>query len=305
MNEKKLLNLLIGVVAVLAVLAVIVVYFVWDSATSDHAASQGQTQGTAPVQAGKDPDCAESPGGNCPGAMVGNTQRQWPDPKGYFDDSAFATPGTYTVDRSPRQNPLWIPVNHDGDLPKVGDLEQGMGQCEHKETILLPGKTQNQYVNARYLTVNDKSGPTTMVNGIPWGYAHSPAGAVMAAASVFGYAIRGQYDGIGLEAEKQVWSSLDGAQEKLAEPDHLSEKSRKGWRVLPLPGPIGYRFITCSENAVVVEIIQQETKDGFPVFRTPLIWRDNDWHADFTGLNDKDIMRHVKTNNGFTEVKYE
>lgn len=110
-----------------------------------------------------------------PGAAVGNKQRTWPSFGDKYDDSSHATPGQTSAFWW-KQRPVWTPNNHDGDFPKQADLKESMKQCDKPDSITLEGKPQQQYVNARYLVVNDEAGPTKSVRGVPRGYAHTPQG---------------------------------------------------------------------------------------------------------------------------------
>ena len=82
------------------------------------AGSRADNSSAAPeTTMGIDSGSEASSGENYPGAMLGNTQRTWPDPlRGFYDDTPHATPGTYSVDWV-WQRPVWTPVNHDGDFP--------------------------------------------------------------------------------------------------------------------------------------------------------------------------------------------
>ncbi|WP_115686501.1 hypothetical protein [Corynebacterium senegalense] len=226
-----------------------------------------------------------SSGENLPGAMVGNNQRTWPDPSGMFDDSAHATPGAWSVDHF-HQRPVWTPVNHDGDLPARDSLiEGGFDSCGNGE-VALTGKTTQQYVNARYLVVNDQAGPSRLDNGVPAGFAHSPQGAILLALNAWSYGLAGQGDGVGEEIDREWWSTYRTLQEDrdfrgLNRPDydHTDERAET------LPGASYYHVKECSENVVVVEVGDDFTKAGEGTLATtiPVYWRDGDWVPDLSG----------------------
>jgi len=251
---------------------------------------------------GNDPEVAETPGqdttvsspapatpgaetDNVPGAMVGNDQRTWPDPDGMFDDSAHAEPGTWSVDFA-HQRPVWTPKNHDGDLPSKGDLvDGGFEKCSSGD-VTLEGTTQQQYVNARYLAVNDEAGPSRMEDGVPAGFAHSPQGAIMVAINSMGYGVGGQGDGIGEEIDAAWWSTYDTLQEDrefrgLNKEDYDHTKHRA--QTLPAVGY--YNVQQCSENVVVVEIGHDFTQSGDEAMKVtiPIYWRNGDWVPDLSG----------------------
>lgn len=230
---------------------------------------------------------AETPAGgeNLPGAMVGNTQRTWPDPAGMFDDSAHANPGTWSVDFF-HQRPVWTPINHDGDLPARDSLvEGGFDSCGTGE-VTLTGKTTQQYVNARYLVVNDQAGPSRLDNGVPAGFAHSPQGAVVVALNALAYGMGGQGDGVGEEVDRAWWSTHKTLQEDrefrgLNKPDY----NHTDVRAMLSPGPGYYHVRECSESVVVVEVGDDFTKIGGDASSTtiPVFWRDGDWVPDLSG----------------------
>lgn len=245
-----------------------------------------QTTSASPQQSGE----------NVPGAMVGNTQRTWPDPAKRFDDSSHATPGVWSVDYL-HSRPVWTPVNHDGDLPGEKDLsEGGFDKCQsNAESIVLSGKTTQQYVNGRYLAVNDKAGPSRLVNGVPAGFAHSPQGAIMLAINALGYGLGGQGDGVGEEIDKAWWSGYESLQkdrefEGLNKPDFDHSKRRA--RMVP---PAGfYNVKQCSENVVVVSLGTDFKKGGATGATIPLYWRNNDWVPDLSGSAGKTFDQDEK-----------
>ena len=275
-----------------------------------------EDESAAPSEA-TPPASSENPTGdsseNVPGALVGNTQRTWPDPAGQIDDTQHANPGTYSADWM-KQQPVWTPRNHDGDLPKRESLKKSAGKCD-KDGVALEGKTQQQYVNARYLVVNDQAGPSRLDRGVPRGYAHSPQGAVVAAINLFGYGMYAQGDGIGEEIDKQLWSTSKEAQEEreFRGLDSSSEERQRESRAMLMPGMDKYQVKTCSSDLVVVEVAftQPEEMQNAPdaegdiVSRVPMFWRDGDWQPDFSGSADK--LMHVETAdlNTFRKVEYQ
>lgn len=224
-------------------------------------------------------------GENLPGAMVGNTQRSWPDDVHFFDDSVHATPGTWSVDYL-YQRPVWTPVNHDGDYPKYEDLTQGGFENCSGSTAVLTGKTTQQYINARYLAVNDQAGPTRLDNGVPAGFAHSPQGAIMLAINALSYGGPAQGDGVGEEIDKAWWSTYRTAQEEreskgLNKPtyDHTQDRAQA------VPPPGFYHVTQCSENVVVVELGDDFSSGNIDskVTTIPVYWRNGDWVPDLSG----------------------
>ncbi|MHA2788312.1 hypothetical protein ACXZ66_04055 [Corynebacterium sp. S7] len=268
----------IGVGASLAVTALIITACGSESEVAE--APEQDTAVSSPA-----PATPSSEAGNVPGAMIGNGQRTWPDPDGMFDDSAHAEPGTWSVDFA-HQRPVWTPRNHDGDLPARGDLvDGGFEQCANGN-VTLEGVTQQQYVNARYLAVNDEAGPSRVDNGVPGGFAHSPQGAIMLAINALGYGAAGQGDGVGEEIDATWWSNYDTLQKDrefrgLNDEDY--DHSRVRAQTLPAVGY--YNVQQCSENVVVVEVGHDFTQSGDEALRVtvPLYWRDGDWIPDLSG----------------------
>lgn len=244
-----------------------------------------------------------------PGAQLDSEQRSWPDPLGLFDDSQWATPGEYSVDHY-HNRPVFTPHSHDGDLPVRSDLVENMDKCTD-DTILLDGTTQQQYVNARMLTVNTQSGPTTMENDVPGGYAHSPQGAVVAALNQMSYGMYGQGDEVGEEIDKKLWPTSDTVQDELSDRLPAEERDLTSSRPYTSPAPWGYEVTTCSEDVVVVDVVNKESDDfaaeeGDFAARVTMIWRDGDWVPDFSGSGDRDIAtaRTVDAES-YTEVRYQ
>lgn len=242
-----------------------------------------------------------------PGAMIGNDQRQWPGFGTGLDDTPHKEPGTYSVDHR-FQRPVWTPVNHDGDLPAKDDLAEGMDSCKDPESIELDGKTQQQYVNARYLAVNDQAGPTTMRDGVPGGYAHTPQGAVLATMNMTSYGMYGESDEIGLANEKALWSTSQQARDEREFSGTPDKTGQEIARAMMLPSANGFDVLQCSPDVVVVEVLyaaQEGDPEGHVVLRVPMIWRDGDWRADLSGRADQQLARDTTSQEGFTEVVYE
>ena len=251
-----------------------------------------------------------SGGENYPGAMLGNTQRTWPDPlMEIFDDTPHMAPGTYSVDWV-WQRPVWTPVNHDGDFPS-STSDGGWDQCKDPGAISLTGKTQQQYVNARYLIVNDESGPSRLERGVPRGYAHSPQGAIVAAMNLMGYADFNQGDEVGEEADKALWST--SAQYKKREERRkieITDDIMRYERADMVPGQGFIKVLRCTEDIVVVETAYEypehasTSEPPFVVDRVAMAWRDGDWQPEVGG-NAEDFFEMERTElDGFTEVTY-
>lgn len=299
-------NVTAALIAVALVIAAVVTWLVVGSnRNGGDSASDQAGSSTSSAQSG------QQPGENLPGAMVGNTQRSWPDPQGRFDDTPHATPGTYSADWM-KQRPVWTPRNHDGDLPSRESLREGMEDCD-KGTVTLQGKTQQQYVNARYLVVNEAAGPSRLDKGVPRGYAHSPQGAVVAAMNVFGYGFPAQGDEIGQEIDKAYWSTSASVQDELKFQGKSSEWGLKNSRARLIPSADAFAVKECSPNVVVVEVAFIEpdslkgtaASQGDSVARVPMFWRNNDWQPDFSGSGDKLMDATGADLNQFTKVVYQ
>ena len=299
-----------NIVLVVAFVCVIVLsggiaYLVGRDGGSDAGSRVDNSSAAPETTMGIDSGSEASSGENYPGAMLGNTQRTWPDPAGLFDDSRHATPGTYSVDPF-FQRPVWTPINHDGDFPS-STSDGGWDQCKDPGAISLAGKTQQQYVNARYLIVNDQAGPTRLERGVPRGYAHSPQGAVVAAMNLGAYGVMRQGDEVGEEIDKELWQSLASYQEaharrKVEWTKERMQESRAG----VVPAITHYRIQTCSEQAMVVDVsvFFPKLKDQQEAIRMPLFWRDGDWQPDFTGVKRSQETVNINDINEYVEVMY-
>ncbi|MFZ2272662.1 hypothetical protein [Corynebacterium variabile] len=274
------------------VLAVIVALVAWNSTrgsdnTTNSAPSDAPTQG--PVSPSPEQE-------GTPGASIDSTQRNWPDPTGLFDDTQYEQPGQYSVDLS-YNRPVLTPVNHDGDLPDAADLDEGMSQCSAEE-IKLPGKTTQQYVNARFLVVDEKSGPTTMKNDVPGGYAHTPAGGITAALNQMGYGMYGVGDEVGNAIDEKLWSTSDWVQTVKSDyGDTTGKPSAQAMsRSQQIAAPWGYKVVTCAADIMVVDVltkapdgISEDRTEGNYAVKVTLRWSNGDWVPDFTGTGDADI----------------
>lgn len=293
---------LIGVlVVIVALLAALVIWM-----TSSRDDNQDDTASPEPTTEGPQPD---SSGEDTPGAQLNSDQRSWPDPTGEFDDSQWSTPGEYSVDPW-HSRPVFTPHDADGDLPDQGDLTESMDSCTD-DTVRLDGTTQQQYVNARFLTVNSQAGPTTMEDSVPGGYAHSPQGAIVAALNQLTYGMFGQGDEVGEEVDKRLWSTSETVEEQLSSRLPAEERDLTAFRPDSIPGPWGYEVTTCSENIVVVDVATKQpdefgAEDQDFAVRVTMAWRDGDWVPDFSGNSDNDIntTREVDANE-YTEVRYQ
>lgn len=292
---------LIGIIVLIVALLAAGAFWALTGDDSDDSAAPDPAPSPAPQGPNNDEDT--------PGAQLDSEQRSWPDPTGYFDDSQWATPGEYSVDHY-HNRPAFTPNNHDGDLPSRGDLAESMDACTD-DTVLLDGKTQQQYVNARFLTVNSQSGPTTMDNDVPGGYAHSPQGAIVAALNQMSYGLYGQGDEVGEEIDKKLWSTSETVQDELSNRLPAEERDLTRFRPDTSPGPWGYEVTTCSEDVVVVDVVTKQPDDfdseeGDFAANVTMIWRDGDWVPDFSGSADEDIAtaRTVDAES-YTEVRYQ
>lgn len=201
---------------------------------------------------------------------------------------------------------VFTPNNPVGDLPARETLVDAPGQCED---VSLTGKTQLQYVKARYLVVNSEAGPSRMDKAVPHGYAHSAAGAVVAAINQLGYGLYAQGDEVGEEIDRQLWASSRSAQAERA----FKGLDRRGAsdlaRAQTLPGATAFKMIQCSPDLAIVEVVfgdpVLDSPDATTVARVPLVWRNGDWHADFSGSNDAMLNRPgVDSLDGYTFVEY-
>ena len=297
------------IIAILLAVAVVVALVVrsGDEDTQDTAQEPPAADSTAEQAPSQEADEGE----NLPGAAVGNKQRTWPSFGDKYDDSAHATPGQTSASWW-KQRPVWTPNNHDGDFPKKADLKESMKQCDKPDSITLDGKTQQQYVNARYLVVNDQAGPTKSVRGVPRGYARSPQGAIVSAINTVGYgmfSMKGVADEIGYEAEKQLWSSSKGVMEEQGK--RKKPFDNKNSRAELLEPADGFIVRTCSEDLVVVELILdgfEEATGGrsedMTVLRVPMAWRDGDWIPDLSGTGESQFFQDTPSKVDFTQVDY-
>lgn len=264
----------------------------------------GQDTAAPPPQETQEPaeDSQDEGGGNIPAAEIGNTQRTWPDPAGGNDDAAHAIPGEYSADLLSR--PVFTPVNHDGDLTATGDLTDGMDQCSVPEDIQLEGQTQIQYVNARYLVVNEQAGPTEMHREIPAGYAHSPQGAVLAAMNQAGYGLYAQGDEIGYEADRQLWHDSKTAQEE-REFFKMDETGPSQWaRATMVLAPESFQIEACTDEMVIVSLAYTDGQGTYQGMRLPMEWNGKDWESDLAGSADDLLNQPNPDTDTHTLVEY-
>lgn len=236
------------------------------------------------------------------GALVGNRQRSWP---GGVDDSVHATPGKYAPDVF-LGRPAWTPIEHEGDLPDASALRPG--SCGNFDG--LQGTTQQQYVNARYMAVNDQAGPTKTVRAIPRGYAHSPAGAVLAAINTATFHPNSG-DEVAAESYEQLAKTSALAAELRAEGGFDDPAGYPNHRFLTMPAPVAYKIVECDTDYVVVEVAvffssdQLDKDEDLLVGRVPMRWSEGDWVGDFSGPANDEIYQHGRRDiDGFSAIDY-
>ncbi|MEH0146240.1 hypothetical protein V6D40_00970 [Corynebacterium sp. Q4381] len=236
------------------------------------------------------------------GALVGNRQRSWP---GGVDDSVHAKPGEYAPDVF-LGRPAWTPIEHDGDLPDASALRPG--SCGDFDG--LKGTTQQQYVNARYMVVNDQAGPTKTVRAIPRGYAHSPAGAVLAAINTATFHPNSG-DEVAAESYEQLSKTSALAATLRDEGGFNDPAGYPSHRFLTMPAPVAYRVVECDTDYVVVEVAvffsadQLDKDEDLLVGRVPVRWSDGDWVGDFSGAANDEIYQHGRRDiEGFSDLDY-
>lgn len=313
MDTKKTPIIIVGVVAVIAVIAVIAFVLGRGTNVDDQAASpvvSSETTTLTSEDSGRPIDQVNT-SINHPGALLGNTQRTWPQryEDSPFNDSTHANPGTYSVDWA-WQRPVWTPINHDGDFP---DQVQSGGweQCENPEEIRLEGKTQQQYVNARYLVVNEFVGPTRLERGVPRGYAHSPQGAVVSAMNLMGYGMYDQGDEIGEEVDKALWSTSEIVKDLKKDRGEPEISILAGSRAAMIPGANAFRIKTCSENVMVIDVIhiananrEENSESTYITSTVPLIWKAGEWSPNMGGGADKRLNIEGHSSDNLIEVTY-
>lgn len=299
MSKNKVLTVVVSLV-VAGIIAAVVVGFIARAGQSEQS---GEDRETTTEPSTTVSERVEAPMNE--GAVVGNNQRSWPDKSGLFDDGAHATPGEYAPDMF-FSRPVWTPMNHDGDFPSGTDLkERG---CEG--TNGLHGRTQQQYVNARYMVVNTEAGPTRVERAIPRGYAHSPQGAAVAAMNALSFLPDG-HDEVAKESFDQLWSSSEGARQSReflgqGDPKHFANSR---YRTVPVAS--GYGIVTCTKDLVVVDVAvptipENGAEEQYVVARLPMKWRDGDWTPDLSGHADGQIDQPSRDNlDGMVEVTYE
>ena len=236
------------------------------------------------------------------GALVGNQQRSWP---GGVDDSVHAEPGTVNPDVF-LGRPAHTPIGHDGDFP--GDAGLKDGSCDAFKG--LEGQTQQQYVNARYMVVNDQAGPTKAVRAVPRGYAHSPAGALVAAMNTATFHPNSG-DEVAAESYEQLAKSSALAKQLREEGGHENPEQYATSRFLTMPAPVAYNILQCEKDFVQVELAiffepdQLEREEELLVGRIGMRWVDGDWVGDFSGKADEEVFQHGRHDlDGFTYIDY-
>lgn len=236
------------------------------------------------------------------GALVGNKQRTWP---GGVDDSMHAEPGAQAPDAF-LGRPAHTPLRHDGDFPAAASLRDG--SCAQFDG--LEGTTQQQYVNARYMVVNEQAGPSKAVRAVPRGYAHSPAGALVAAMNT-GTFHPNSGDEVAAESYELLSKSSELAAQLREEGGHNNPGQYAEKRFLTVPAPTAYKMLECADDYVQVELAYMlepdalERDEGLVVSRMGMRWVDGDWVADFSGAAGDEIFQDGRRDlNGFTQIDY-
>ena len=286
-EEKKInRNLIIGAVVAVVVIIGLVVGLTMSGGDQTNENSAPETDTTAtnpPSESGSEGEGAKYDE-IMPGAYLGNDQRHWPRENPYFiDDAEWGDPGSYHTDFFGR--PLWVPRNHNGDLPEKSQKKDAPGQCNDVE---LKGKTQQQYVNGRFMAVNEFAGPFAFdySGAFPEQYAHSPAGAIIAAFNAWSYGWENS-DDVGVISAYHLWDSP--AMDELAKKEFDNYADIQTHEV-----PVGYKLVSCSEDIVVVELQTNSfegERDTTGTVRLPMVWKKNMWVATLSASDEKTYVK--------------
>ncbi|WP_312980511.1 hypothetical protein [Corynebacterium sp.] len=288
-----------GGFAVVIIVALIAAFLIGDD-PEENAQPPAETTDNTPAPPPESDD-SDGVAEDIPGAFPDNTQRHWPRRIMDFDDTTWQNPGSYATDRVGR--PLWTPEEHDGDLPAMSDRRDSPGACTDVE---LEGATQQQYVNGRFLAVNEFAGPFKTDYGVPWTYAHSPQGAVMAAMNAYSYLNLSNRDEIGLWGAEMKWESPMRDDAVAHEVDNFRD-------INTAESPASFRIKSCSDDVVVVQVAQAMQDSTMPatVMEIPMIWKDvprrdgKDWQAVMSpAAEDNAILPDTDTSE-YTAVSYQ
>lgn len=291
-----------GGFAVVIIVALITAFLVGEDPkdTDDTAQTPAETTEAAPEESTTD---NEGPTEEWPGAAFDNTQRHWPRNTLDFDDSSWGNPGSYATDRVGR--PLWVPEEHDGDLPDASNRKDDPGKCTDVE---LEGKTQQQYVNGRFMAVNESAGPFKTDGGVPWTYAHSPQGAVMAAMNAYSWINLSNRDQMGMWGAEMKWESPMRDEVIRKSADNTAD-------IATAESPASFRIKSCSDDVVVVQVAQAMQDDTMPatVMEIPMIWKDvhrregegKDWQAVMSAEAEDNAVLPDTDTSEYTAVSYQ
>ena len=102
---------------------------------------------------------------------------------------------------------------------------------------------------------------------------------------------------------KQLWATSKEAQRD--EPKNVSKEEQEVSRPNLVPAVSKFKVISCSENAVVVNVAISPERDAM-VFQVPLFWRDGDWKPDFSGTAEDRVFQPVPpTFDEYQDVNYQ
>ena len=185
---------------------------------------------------------------------------------------------------------------HDyGDVgkPLTNEQREVDELCFPEEQQRSPEGLEIQRANGVMTVWSQSDGPTTNSDAnTPERYAHTPAGAALAAANIMQITGAGGDAAMYVLKNNQYWSpeNREAADNLLGKMDERGIDRPEDIDIVPVPD--AHRVISCSEEQVVVEVAQpigiEDDDTVWSRMRFPMVWKDGDWKLNGDDQNDPD-----------------
>lgn len=198
--------------------------------------------------------------------------------------------------------PVYIPDNEDGDVLTKELAASEMETCDPMVNPRAPEDTRVEQVHDRYLLFTTTDGPAKIEKGLPVGYSHTPAGALIALFNGYTAVMPIHEDGSHDPLSKEAWT-------RLIEPGLDLETipvSRGVYSMEEAAFPFFFRVVGCNAETVTIEMANAYSGGGEPVVatRTQLVWVDGDWKinreapSDARGVTSEEVKNWTRVKIG-------
>lgn len=196
--------------------------------------------------------------------------------------------------------PVYLPDNEDGEVLTEELAASEMKACDPMSNPRAPEGNRVEQVHDRYLVFSTTDGPSRIEDGVPVGYAHTPAGAMVAYYNASAAIAPIHEDGSHDPLSKKAWN-------RLIEPglDLDSIPVSKGiYSRDEAAFPFFFRVVGCNDETVTVEFANAYFAGGEPIaaVRAQMVWIDDDWKINREAPMDVRVVTSEEVKN-WTRVK--